>query len=152
MGLLSRWKQRRASERASLEAPCAKADGVAGDPARARGNLEATPLDSWDLEPEAMVTVPIGDALDLHSFRPSEIKDVVGSYLDAVCELGLREVRIIHGRGIGVQRETVRKVLERDSRVESFRDAEAPRGGWGATVVCLRHRDPLDGPPPDRAS
>lgn len=82
------------------------------------------------------VEVPITDTLDLHSFLPQEMKDVVRDYLDAAFEKGLRELRIIHGRGIGVQRQTVRRILERDPRVVHFADA-ADASGWGATVVRL---------------
>jgi len=84
------------------------------------------------------VEVPITDVLDLHSFRPSEVSGVVREYLDAAYELGLRQLRIIHGRGVGVQRQTVRTILGRDSRVEAFGDAPAEAGGWGATWVRLR--------------
>ena len=88
-----------------------------------------------ELEP---VEVPITDVLDLHSFRPSEVPDVVRDYIDAAYEKGLRHLRIIHGRGIGVQRQTVRTLLGRDPRVEDFGDAPAEAGGWGATWVRLR--------------
>ena len=85
------------------------------------------------------IEIPITDTLDLHSFRPSEIKDVVRDYLDAAFNAGFRELRIIHGRGIGAQRKTVRTVLSRDERVAQFSDA--PDGsGWGATLVKL-HAD-----------
>ena len=84
------------------------------------------------------VRLPTEDAIDLHAFAPRDVKDVVGSYLEAACEAGFREVRIIHGRGIGVQREAVRALLARDPRVVSFADAPPERGGWGATVVILR--------------
>ena len=84
------------------------------------------------------VELPITDVLDLHSFRPAEVKDVVRDYLDAAYEQGLRELRIIHGRGIGVQRQTVRTLLERDPRVAAFGDAPAEAGGWGATWVTLK--------------
>ena len=84
------------------------------------------------------VEVPITDVLDLHSFRPAEVPDVVRDYLDAAYEKGLRHLRIIHGRGIGVQRQTVRTLLGRDPRVEDFGDAPAEAGGWGATWVRLR--------------
>jgi dsDNA-specific endonuclease/ATPase MutS2 len=87
-------------------------------------------------EPE-IIEVPITDTLDLHTFLPKEVADVVRDYLDAAWEKGLRELRIIHGRGIGVQREIVRKVLERDARVRGFRDAPPEAGGWGATLVTL---------------
>ncbi len=79
----------------------------------------------------------ITDVFDLHSFPPREVADVVRSYLDAAHEKGLREVRIIHGRGVGVQRQTVRKLLERDPRVIEFGDAPMEAGGWGATLVRL---------------
>lgn len=93
---------------------------------------------------DLVVDLPITDALDLHAFRPNETADVVRDYLEAAIEKGLREVRIIHGRGIGTQREIVRRVLSRDARVASFADAPADRGGWGATVVELRS-DPESG-------
>jgi dsDNA-specific endonuclease/ATPase MutS2 len=82
--------------------------------------------------------VPIEDHIDLHAFQARDIPDVVADYLDAAAAKGLREVRVIHGRGIGVQRERVRSVLARHPRVESFADAPASRGHWGATIVRLR--------------
>src|SRR5262249_61251763 len=96
--------------------------------------------------PEAMsdapfpgpVVVPIEDALDLHPFAPAEIPDVVGSYLEAAAEAGLGEVRLIHGRGRGVQRERVRRVLAAHPLVLEARDATPERGGAGATIVRLR--------------
>lgn len=88
-------------------------------------------------EPEA-VELPITDVLDLHSFPPREIKDLVHDYLDAAHGEGLRRLRIIHGRGVGVQRATVRAILERDQRVVAFGDAPAEAGGWGATWVEMR--------------
>jgi dsDNA-specific endonuclease/ATPase MutS2 len=86
----------------------------------------------------APVRLPIEDHLDLHSFRPSEITEVVDAYLDAALEAGYREVRLIHGRGKGVQRARVQKLLAGDARVERFTDAPPGRGGWGATLVWLR--------------
>lgn len=86
----------------------------------------------------APVELPITDVLDLHSFRPAEVADVVREYLDAAWERGLRELRIIHGRGVGVQRQTVRTLLARDRRVTGFGDAPAEAGGWGATWVSLK--------------
>jgi DNA-nicking Smr family endonuclease len=87
------------------------------------------------LEP---VELPITDVLDLHSFRPPEVPDVIREYLDAAHEAGFRALRIIHGKGIGVQRQTVRALLSRDPRVEAFGDAPLEAGGWGATWVRLR--------------
>ncbi len=86
------------------------------------------------LEP---VALEITDVLDLHSFAPKEVKAVVRDYLDAAYRRGLRSLRIIHGRGAGVQRKTVRVLLARDPRVLHFEDAPQEAGGWGATVVDL---------------
>jgi dsDNA-specific endonuclease/ATPase MutS2 len=83
------------------------------------------------------VTLPIEDSIDLHAFLPRDVKDVVMSYLEAAAASGFREVRIIHGRGIGQQRETVRALLARHPHVASFADAPPDRGGWGATIVFL---------------
>ncbi len=86
---------------------------------------------------EALVELPIGDVLDLHSFRPAEIADLIRDYLDAAYEAGLRNLRIVHGKGRGVQRNTVRTLLARDPRVAGFGDAPLEAGGWGATWVRL---------------
>lgn len=94
-----------------------------------------------------VVHVPIEDALDLHPFAPAEIPDVVCSYLEAAHEAGFREVRLIHGRGKGVQRERVRATLARHPLVESFAEATPDRGGWGATIARLV----ASGPPPSDA-
>jgi dsDNA-specific endonuclease/ATPase MutS2 len=83
------------------------------------------------------VEVPIGDVLDLHSFRPAEVPDLVRHYLDEAWARGLRHLRIIHGRGTGTQRRTVRTVLSRDPRVKAFGDAPIEAGGWGATWLDL---------------
>ncbi len=83
--------------------------------------------------------VEITDSIDLHSFRPEEIKSVVESYLVEVQKLGFSTVRIIHGKGIGVQREIVRSVLRGNARVLSFKNGdEFSGGGSGATVVKLK--------------
>jgi len=84
------------------------------------------------------VRLPIEDAIDLHAFAPRDVKDVVASYLEAAHESGFREVRIVHGRGIGFQREAVRELLARHPRVAWFGDAPPDRGGWGATIVVLK--------------
>jgi DNA-nicking Smr family endonuclease len=88
------------------------------------------------------VEIPIEDALDLHRFLPREIEDVVEGYLEAAAERGFREVRIIHGRGRGVQRARVHRVLARSPLVLHFEEAPAERGGWGATCVWLRAAEP----------
>ncbi len=84
------------------------------------------------------IHVPIEDALDLHSFGPRDVASVVEEYLRAAHERGFRDVRIIHGRGIGVQRSSVHAVLSRHLLFVSFTDAPPERGGWGATIVRLR--------------
>ena len=83
------------------------------------------------------VRVPITDVFDLHSFAPRDVKAAVEAYLEEAHRLGLTALRIIHGRGIGVQRELVRSVLSRTPYVVDFRDAPGEAGGWGATVVTL---------------
>lgn len=94
--------------------------------------------EDWEPGEEEVFEVPITDVLDLHSFRPAEVPDIVRDYLDAAYDQGLRDLRIIHGRGVGVQRQTVRTLLGRDVRVESFGDAPPEAGGWGATWVRMR--------------
>ena len=86
------------------------------------------------------IELPITDVLDLHSFPPREVPELVRDYLEAAWEAGFRSLRIIHGRGIGAQRRTVRTLLERDPRVISFGDAPGDAGGWGATCVELSER------------
>jgi dsDNA-specific endonuclease/ATPase MutS2 len=81
----------------------------------------------------------IEDSIDLHGFQPRDIPSVVESYLEAAYEKGFREVRLIHGRGTGFQRSRVHAVLARHPLVESFSNAPATRGGWGATLVWLAH-------------
>ena len=84
------------------------------------------------------IRIPITDVLDLHSVPAKDMREVVEEYLIEAHRLGYKALRIIHGRGIGVQREMVRTVLVRTSFVESFGDAPAEAGGWGATLVTLR--------------
>lgn len=84
------------------------------------------------------VPLEISDVLDLHAFAPRDAKAALEAWLEEVRARGFRYVRVIHGRGIGVQREMVRRVLARCPFVESFSDAPAEAGGWGATVVTLR--------------
>ena len=88
-------------------------------------------------EPEP-VNLPIEDSLDLHAFAPRDVRPVVDAYLKEAAARGFREVRLIHGRGIGVQRASVQALLAGHSLVERFFDAPPERGGWGATVVVLR--------------
>jgi dsDNA-specific endonuclease/ATPase MutS2 len=84
------------------------------------------------------IRLPITDVFDLHSVPPRDVQEVVEEYLGEAHRLGYKALRIIHGRGIGVQREMVRAILARTGFVETFRDAPAEAGGWGATIVTLR--------------
>jgi dsDNA-specific endonuclease/ATPase MutS2 len=87
------------------------------------------------------VRVPVQDSFDLHTFSPRDIPSVVESYLEAAIEAGFEEVRLIHGRGKGVQKEVVRRVLEKHPNVSSFGEAPPDRGGWGATIAWLKNKD-----------
>lgn len=87
------------------------------------------------------VELEITDVFDLHSIPPQQTKAVIEEYLLQAHARGFRYVRIIHGKGIGVQREITRKVLERTSFVLEFHDAPPEAGGWGATVVELKIAD-----------
>lgn len=87
---------------------------------------------------EEIFELPITDVFDLHSVPPRDVEGVVEAYLEAAWNQGLYCLRIIHGKGIGVQRETVRRVLARTEFVASFQAAPAEAGGWGATLVTLR--------------
>ena len=84
------------------------------------------------------VAVPIEDSLDLHSFLPADVRSVIEEYLQAAHRKGFTEVRLIHGRGIGVQRAIVHALLSRHPLVLRFADAPEDRGGRGATLVTLR--------------
>ena len=97
----------------------------------------ADDLHSDDPFPEPVV-VPITDVFDLHTFQPRDVKLVVEEYLNEAQRLGFSTVRIIHGKGIGVQREMVRKILARTPFVSDWTDAPPEAGGLGATIVRLR--------------
>ena len=93
------------------------------------------PVDEFNGEP---VRIPVTDVFDLHTVPPRDVRGVVEEYLAEAHRLGFKALRIIHGRGIGVQRETVRAILGRTEFVVDFRDAPGEAGGWGATIVTLR--------------
>jgi DNA-nicking Smr family endonuclease len=82
--------------------------------------------------------VPVEESIDLHAFTPRDGISVVEEYLEAAASKGYREVRLIHGKGTGVQRAAVRALLARHPRVESYSDAPPEAGGWGATRVFLK--------------
>ncbi len=93
-----------------------------------------------EVEPGDVVVLEIEDSIDLHGFHPRDVVNVVDDYLEAAQEKGFRQVRLIHGRGKGVQRAQVQRLLRSHARVESFTDAPPSRGGWGATLVWLKAR------------
>ena len=90
------------------------------------------------MNPDEPIRIPITDIFDLHTVPARDVKEVVEAYLEEARNAGFKALRIIHGRGISVQRETVRAVLARTPYVADFRDAPAEAGGWGATTVTLR--------------
>ena len=87
------------------------------------------------------VVLPLEDHIDLHPFAPRDIPSVVEEYVWQCHEEGLREVRLIHGRGKGVQRRIVQSALGKNPLVESCHDAPPERGGWGATVAVIREKE-----------
>jgi hypothetical protein len=101
------------------------------------GADESEQLDTNNPFPD-IVVIEFQDVIDLHSIPPRQVRAVVEDYLDDAHRRGARWVRIIHGKGIGVQREMVRSILSRTPNVVDFRDAPAEAGSWGATVVTLK--------------
>ncbi|MEZ5283768.1 MAG: Smr/MutS family protein [Vicinamibacterales bacterium] len=96
-------------------------------------------------DPDEPIVIPIEDAIDLHAFAPRDVVAVVDDYLQAAHDAGLRQVRLVHGRGIGVQRAAVQRLLARHALVERYWDA--PESSLGATVAVL-----VESPPASSAS
>lgn len=84
------------------------------------------------------VRIPITDVLDLHTFAPRDLPDLIEDYLDECVRLGFRSVRIVHGKGSGVQKRRVQATLGCNRNVRAFADAPPEAGGWGATMVELK--------------
>jgi DNA-nicking Smr family endonuclease len=97
-----------------------------------------------DFENAEAVELPIDGTLDLHTFHPREVRDLLPEYIMTCREKGILDVRIIHGKGTGMLRETVHALLKRLPEVVSFSLAGQDAGSWGATIVCL---SPLDRAP-----
>ena len=89
------------------------------------------------------VAVPIDGTLDLHTFNPKELSSLVPEYLLACLEKGIMNVRIIHGKGKGVQKARVHAILAKNPLVKQYKSASEDAGGWGATLVALKHTEPL---------
>ena len=115
--------------------------GVRRRGADTRARLEAEDEGEGDFDPfnpfPEPVRLEIRDVFDLHTVAPREVRAVVEEYLREAHARGFQSVRIIHGKGVGVQREAVRKILARTPFVEHFADAPPDAGGWGATVARL---------------
>lgn len=86
---------------------------------------------------EEPVELEITDSLDLHAFHPKDVNAVTRAYLEEARKKGFRIVRIVHGKGVGVQRESVRRILSETSFVRKFRSGDEFSGGWGATIAEL---------------
>ncbi len=138
LGMLSAWGMQVLLSEAILFSPLLI---IAAWPRRARAPAVAPPAgtdgdDGSDDDPEA-VAIPIDGTLDLHNFAPREIKGLIDAYLTECRALGILEVRIVHGKGIGNLRRTVQAALERSPEVATFELAGGEAGGWGATLVTL---------------
>ena len=99
---------------------------------------DASDADEPFLNPPDPISLPLKDVIDLHPFAPKEIRSVVEEYLLECCAAGMTSVRLIHGKGKGVQRKSIRALLGRLPHVESFEDAPLGAGSWGATLVTLK--------------
>jgi DNA-nicking Smr family endonuclease len=96
--------------------------------------------DDAPFPPEEPVRIPVADELDLHTFHPKEVAELLDDYFRECVAAGISEVRVIHGKGKGVLKNRVRSVLRRHRLVADFSDAGFGGGGWGATRVRLRGR------------
>jgi DNA-nicking Smr family endonuclease len=90
------------------------------------------------MEENDLMEYPVDGILDLHTFRPNEVKDLIPEYLSACRDQGILQVRLIHGKGSGTLRRTVQAILQRIPEVTFFQLAEEKAGGWGATIVTLK--------------
>lgn len=90
------------------------------------------------------INIPINGTLDLHTFHPGDLKELIPEYLETCREKGIFQVRIIHGKGTGTLRRTVIALLAKLDIVASYRTAGEDGGGWGATIVTLKNTDPVN--------
>jgi DNA-nicking Smr family endonuclease len=95
-----------------------------------------------DLTPDQEpIVLPIDGVLDLHTFSPKEVADLLADYVAECHKMRIYDLRIIHGKGKGILKDRVRKILAQNPMVESFSEAPLEAGGWGATLVRLKHAD-----------
>ncbi len=106
-------------------------------------------IDGEHSDRDEPVEIPIDGTLDLHAFRPRDVKELVPEYLAACRDRGINDVRIIHGKGTGALLRTVHAILGRLPEVESFKPADESGGGWGATLIRLRLLEHSRGPDKD---
>jgi DNA-nicking Smr family endonuclease len=92
------------------------------------------------------VRIPVEDVLDLHTFRPQDLEPLIEDYIEACVHADFTSVRIVHGKGRGVQKRRVQELLRRNPYVAAFHDAPLEAGGWGATIVALSARSILKPP------
>jgi len=84
------------------------------------------------------IQLPIEDVLDLHTFRPQDVSNLLRDYFAECIRSNIFSVRVIHGKGKGIQKKQVQRLLQRNPQVKSFKDAPPEAGGWGATLVELK--------------
>ncbi len=101
-----------------------------------------------DFDEMRPIILPIEDELDLHTFKPGDLPELIDDYLDACLDANIFSLRVIHGKGKGILKKRLQNILKQDSRVVSFTDAPPEAGGWGATLVELTNHkpDPPDAP------
>jgi len=119
----------------------ADAEGSVPSPLKTFGTLSSPPSFPAEPAPAEPVILQITDELDLHTFSPRDVEEVVEAYLEEAHAQGFTQVRIIHGKGIGVQRERVRAILRRTPWVVHYEEAPPEAGSWGATLAWLRPHD-----------